>query len=35
VVKTTRTDHFPIQQEQLQKWEVDHWAPFGEVINAR
>jgi branched-chain amino acid transport system substrate-binding protein len=35
VVKTTRSDHFPIQQEQLQRWETDHWVPFGPVINAR
>jgi len=35
VVKTTKSDHFPIQQEQLQRWETDHWVPFGQVINAR
>jgi branched-chain amino acid transport system substrate-binding protein len=35
VVKTTATDHFPIQQEQLQKWQTDHWVPFGSLINAR
>ncbi len=35
VVKTSKTDHFPIQQEQLQKWQGDHWVPFGELINAR
>jgi len=35
IVKTTATDHFPIQQEQLQKWQTDHWAPFGTLIDAR
>ena len=35
IVKTTATDHFPIQQEQLQKWQTDHWVPFGQVIDAR
>ena len=35
VVKTTKTDHFPIQQEQLQKWDKDHWTVFGDVIDAR
>jgi branched-chain amino acid transport system substrate-binding protein len=35
VVKTTKSDHFPIQQEQLQRWEQDHWVPFGPVLDAR
>ena len=35
IVKTTKTDHFPIQQEQLQKWQGDHFVPFGELYNAR
>lgn len=35
VVKTTKTDHFPIQQLQLQKWDTDHWVPFGNVFDAR
>lgn len=35
VVHTTPSDHFPIQQEQLQRWSTDHWIPFGSVINAR
>jgi branched-chain amino acid transport system substrate-binding protein len=34
VVKTGKDDHFPIQQEQLQKWDKDRWAPFGDVIDA-
>ncbi len=35
IVKTTKTDHFPIQQEQLQKWDTNHWVPFGAVLDAR
>jgi branched-chain amino acid transport system substrate-binding protein len=35
VVKTTSSDHFPIEQEQLQRWEGDHWVPFGQVISGR
>jgi branched-chain amino acid transport system substrate-binding protein len=35
VIRTTGSDHFPIEQEQLQRWETDHWVPFGQVINAR
>ena len=35
VVKTTKTDHFPIQQEQLERWDKDHWTVFGEVVDAR
>jgi branched-chain amino acid transport system substrate-binding protein len=35
VVKTTKTDHFPIQQEQLQKWQTDHFVPFGNLFDAR
>lgn len=34
-VKTTSSDHFPIQQEQLQRWEGDHWVPFGQLISVR
>jgi branched-chain amino acid transport system substrate-binding protein len=35
VVKTTSSDHFPIEQEQLQRWEGDHWVPFGQLISSR
>jgi branched-chain amino acid transport system substrate-binding protein len=35
VVRTTKNDHHPIQQEQLQRWAGDHWAPFGQVIGVR
>jgi branched-chain amino acid transport system substrate-binding protein len=35
VIKTTKSDHFPIQQEQLQRWDQDHWVPFGQLLDAR
>ena len=35
IVKTTKTDHFPIQQEMLQKWDTNHWVPFGNLLDAR
>jgi hypothetical protein len=35
VVKTTKTDHFPIQQMKLEKWNSDHWEPFGDLIDVR
>ena len=35
VIKTTKTDHFPIKQERLQKWSGDKWVPFGDLISAR
>lgn len=34
VLKTSKSDHFPIQQEQLQRWQGDHWVPFGELFDA-
>ena len=35
IVHTTNKDHFPIQQEQLERWQGDHWVTFGDVINVR
>jgi branched-chain amino acid transport system substrate-binding protein len=35
VVKTTKTDHFPIQQMKLEKWNSDHWEPFGDLLDVR
>jgi branched-chain amino acid transport system substrate-binding protein len=35
VVKTTSKDHFPIQQEQLERWQGDRWTLFGDLINVR
>jgi branched-chain amino acid transport system substrate-binding protein len=35
VVKTTKSDHFPIQQMMLEKWTGDHWETFGDLVNVR
>jgi hypothetical protein len=35
IVKTTPGDHFPIQQMQLERWQGDHFALFGNLINVR
>ena len=35
VIKTSRTDHFPIEQGQLQRWRSNQWRPVGRVIPAR
>ncbi|TMF91776.1 MAG: branched-chain amino acid ABC transporter substrate-binding protein [Chloroflexi bacterium] len=35
VIQTTPTDHFPIAQGQLEKWNKDHWEPFGAIISGR
>ena len=35
IVKTTKTDHFPIQQMQIEKWQTDHWVLAGSLIDAR
>ena len=35
IVKTTPTDHFPIQQMQLEKWQGDHFVLSGNLINVR
>jgi hypothetical protein len=39
VVKTTKTDHFPIRQEKLQKWQGDasggRYVPVGDIISGR
>ncbi|HEX6350458.1 MAG TPA: ABC transporter substrate-binding protein [Candidatus Dormibacteraeota bacterium] len=34
-IQTTATDHFPIAQGQLEKWNKDHWEPFGSIISGR
>jgi branched-chain amino acid transport system substrate-binding protein len=34
-VHTTKSDHFPIRQERLQRWESSRWVPFGEIMNGR
>ena len=34
-VKTSRTDHFPIEQGQLQRWHANQWSPLGKVVSAK
>jgi len=38
-VKTTKTDHYPIRQERLEKWQGDssggRYVPTGDIISAR
>jgi hypothetical protein len=34
-VKTSPTDHFPIEQVQLERWHVKGgWKPFGKLVRA-
>jgi branched-chain amino acid transport system substrate-binding protein len=33
-VKTSATDHFPIQQARLQRWSNGRWRDFGPILNA-
>ncbi len=35
VIQTTPTDHFPIAQGQLERWNKDHWETFGPVLSGR
>jgi branched-chain amino acid transport system substrate-binding protein len=34
-VKTSATDHFPLEQGQLQRWRRNQWNPVGKVIAAK
>ena len=34
-VKTSATDHFPLEQGQLQRWRRNQWNPLGKVISAK
>jgi hypothetical protein len=34
-VKTSSTDHFPLDQGQLQRWSKGQWNPVGKVVSAR
>jgi branched-chain amino acid transport system substrate-binding protein len=34
-VKTSATDHFPLEQGQLQRWRKNQWNPLGKVISAK
>ena len=35
VIKTSRTDHFPIEQGQLYRWSPNQWNALGKVITAK
>jgi branched-chain amino acid transport system substrate-binding protein len=34
-VKTSATDHFPLDQGQLQRWSKNQWSPLGKVVSAK
>jgi branched-chain amino acid transport system substrate-binding protein len=34
-IKTSPTDHFPMEQGQLQRWHAGQWNPVGKVIAAK
>jgi branched-chain amino acid transport system substrate-binding protein len=34
-IATSKTNHFPITQEKLQKWQTDKWIVFGDLVSAR
>jgi branched-chain amino acid transport system substrate-binding protein len=34
-IRTTRTDHFPIEQGQLWRWKRDQWNALGKVVPAK
>jgi branched-chain amino acid transport system substrate-binding protein len=34
-VRTSKTHRFPISQVQAIKWNVDHWEPFGSIVDGR
>ncbi len=33
-IKTSSTDHFPIEQARLQRWRKGVWVPFGKLVSA-
>ncbi len=35
VIQTTKTDHFPIAQGSLEKWNGDHFETFGSILSGR
>jgi branched-chain amino acid transport system substrate-binding protein len=35
VIKTTSSDHFPIEQVSLQRWTKGHWSIFGGLLTAK
>jgi branched-chain amino acid transport system substrate-binding protein len=34
LIKTTPTDHFPIEQAQLEQWSGDAWHHIGKLVSA-
>ena len=34
-IQTTSSDHFPIAQGQLEKWQGTSWQPFGSILSGR
>ncbi|HET9675811.1 MAG TPA: ABC transporter substrate-binding protein [Gaiellaceae bacterium] len=34
-IKTSATDHFPLDQGQLQRWSNNQWHPLGKVVSAK
>ncbi|HZB23733.1 MAG TPA: hypothetical protein VE444_07790, partial [Gaiellaceae bacterium] len=34
-IRTTSTDHFPIEQGQLYRWRNNQWNSFGKVLSAK
>jgi branched-chain amino acid transport system substrate-binding protein len=35
VVYTSKSDHFPIRQMQIETWQADHWVLQGNLIDGR
>jgi branched-chain amino acid transport system substrate-binding protein len=35
IVYTSKTDHFPIRQMQIETWTQDHWVLQGNLIDGR
>jgi hypothetical protein len=35
VIKTTSTEHYPIDQARLQRWQKGKWISFGGLLRAR
>ena len=34
-IKTSPTDHFPMEQVGLERWNGSHWAGFGKIVTAK
>jgi hypothetical protein len=35
VVRTTSSDHFPLDQARLERWHNGHWVSFGGLFRVR